>query len=91
MIKGEFIVKGSYQRENIKVEKVEELGSYIRIVGSTYYSKEHIDQVLKKEDLNKLEIIERGFDFSSDPKDVFFVIEATRFQYASLFDPQLIF
>lgn len=83
------IIKGSLWNEPVKVEKIEDIGEYIRIIVSTIYSKQFVEQIIKKEDLNKLEIVETEIDFSSDPESVFFVIEATRFKYASLFDPLL--
>jgi superfamily II DNA or RNA helicase len=89
MIKEGIIIKGPFWKEPVKVEKTEELSNYIRIVGSTIYSKEYIDQLLKVEDLSNLEVAETTVDLSSDPQETFFVIEATRFKYASLFDPLL--
>ncbi len=89
MIKEGIVIKGSFWKEPVKVEKIEEFDNYIRILGSTLYSKDHIDQFLKKDDLNKLEIIETKIDFSSDPQRAFIVIEAERFKNASLFDPLL--
>ncbi|MEZ0343385.1 MAG: helicase-related protein [Caldimicrobium sp.] len=89
MIKEGSIIKGPFWREPIKVEKTEELGNYIRIVGSTVISNDFVNQLLKKGDLSNLEIIESTIDLSSNPQDTFFLIEATRFKYASLFDPLL--
>jgi len=83
------IIKGPFWNEPVKVEKIEEIGNYIRIVGSTIHSKQYVNQIIKKEDMNKLEIIESAIDLSSNPENAFFVIEATRFKYASLFDPLL--
>jgi len=83
------IIKSPFWNEPVKVEKTEEIGNYIRIVGSTIHSKQYVDQLLKKKDTNKLEIIKSAIDFSSHPESVFFLIEATRFKYASLFDPLL--
>jgi len=48
-----------------------------------------VNQLLKKEDTNKLEIIKSAINLSSNSENAFFVIEATRFKYASLFDPLL--
>ncbi|MBC7129757.1 DEAD/DEAH box helicase, partial [Candidatus Bathyarchaeota archaeon] len=89
MIKEGSIIKGSFWREPVKIEKTEELNDFIHIVGSTIHSKEYIDQLLKKDDLSSLEIVKTAIDFTSDPHKTFFVIEATRFRYASLFDPLL--
>jgi len=83
------IVKGTFWSEPVKVEKIEEIGNYIRIVGSTIHSKQYVNQIIKKEDSEKLEVIEEAIEFSSDPENVFLLIEATRFRYASLFDPLL--
>ena len=83
------IIKGPFWNEPVKVEKIEEIGEYIRIVGSTIHSKQYVNQIIKKEDTSKLETVESVIDLSSNPESVFFVIEATRFKYASLFDPLL--
>jgi len=66
------IIKSPFWNEPVKVEKIEEIGNYIRIVGSTIYSKQYIDQLLKKKDTDKLEIIKSVIDFSSHPESVFF-------------------
>lgn len=89
MIKEGSIIKGPFWKEPVKIEKTEELGNYIRIVGSTVYSKEYINQIFKVDDLSNLEVAETTVDLSSAPQETFFVIEATRFKYASLFDPLL--
>ena len=83
------IIKGPFWNEPVRVEKIEEIGNYIRIVGSTIHSKKYVNQIIKKEDTNKLEIIKSAIDLSSNSENAFFVIEATRFKYASLFDPLL--
>ena len=89
MIKEGNIIKGPFWNEPVKIEKIEEIGEYIRIVGSTIHSKQYVNQIIKKQDTNKLEKVESKFDLSSNPENVFFLIEATRFKYASLFDPLL--
>lgn len=83
------VIKGPYWKEGVRVEKIEDLGSYLRIIGSTIHSKEHIDHLLEKKAFDKLEILEKALDFSANPAEVFLVIEAIRFRYASLFDPLL--
>jgi SNF2 family DNA or RNA helicase len=83
------IIKAPFWNEPVKVEKIEEIGNYIRIFGSTLYSKQHIDQIIKKDEMNKLEVIKPLINFSSSSENVFYMIEATRFRYASLFDPLL--
>ncbi|RKX52189.1 MAG: helicase, partial [Thermotoga sp.] len=83
------VIKGPFWKEPVKVEKVEEIGGYVRIVGSTTHSKKYVDQIIKREEVNKLEMVESHLDFFSNPENVFFVVEATRFKYASIFDPLL--
>ncbi len=83
------VIEGPFWNEPVKVEKIGEIGEYIRIVGSTIHSRQHVDQIIKKEDANKLKIAQSTIDFSSNAENVFFAIEATRFKYASLFDPLL--
>ena len=83
------IVKGPFWKEPVKVEKIEEYSEYMHIIGSTLTTHQYIDQLIKKEDLVKLEVIEHIIDFSSEPENTFLVIEATRFKYAALFDPLL--
>lgn len=83
------IIKGPFWNEPVKVKKIEEIDDHIYVLGSTIYSKQLVDQLLGKEDIEKLEVSESTIDFSSDPQDTFLFLEATRFKYASLFDPLL--
>ncbi|MGC9109629.1 MAG: helicase-related protein [Caldimicrobium sp.] len=89
MLKEGCIIKGPFFPEPVKVEKVVDLGDYIHIIGSTTKSKSSINRVLKREELSSLEVIEPTIDFSANPQNTFFVIEAMRFKFASLFDPLL--
>ncbi len=89
MIKEGNIVKGPFWAEPVRIHKLDEMGEYVHIIGSTIYSKNHIDQLLKPDDLDNLEIFKDIIDFSASPEDSFFFVEATRFKYASLFDPLL--
>jgi len=89
MINEGSIIKSPSWKEPVKVEKTEEIGNHIRVVGVTIHSKEHFNRLLTRDDLRNLQIIEKTIDLSSDPQKTFFIIEATRFKYASLFDPLL--
>ena len=89
MVRAGNVIKGHFWNEPVKVEKIEEIGDYIRIVGSTIHSRQYVNTVMKKEEAGELETIETAPDLSSNPEVVFSVIEATRFKYASLFDPLL--
>ena len=88
-LKENAVISGPFWSEPIKVDKVEEVADYIRIVGSTLHSHSHIDHLLKREEVDQIKILEAVIDFSALPENTFFVIEATRFRYASLFDPLL--
>ena len=83
------IIEAPFWNEPVKIEKKEEIGTYIRIVGYTIHSKQFVDQLIEKEDLHKIKVLESIIDLSADPENTFFAIEAMRFKYASLFDPLL--
>lgn len=89
IIKEGDVIEGNFWKEPVKVDKVEDFGSRICIIGSTLNSKEYINQILPKTDLSKIKIRENILSFSGDPESVFLYLEATRFRYASLFDPLL--
>ncbi|PLV56042.1 helicase-related protein [Thermotoga sp. SG1] len=75
--------------EPIRIEKIQEIGNYIRILGITLNSKEFVDRIIEKDQLDKLNVLEFKRDLMGDPENVFLFLEATRFRYASLFDPLL--
>lgn len=83
------IIQSSLFPEPVKVEKVEDFGDFVRIVGATIDSNQHIDTVIPKSELSKLETYSYGMDFSANAEDVFLGLEAYRFRLASLFDPLL--
>jgi len=89
MISENSIIEGPFWNEPVKVEKVEEIETYLRIVGATLYSKEHVNRLIKKEELYKINVVEKAIDFSAPSDQTFFFIEGTRFKYVSLFDPLL--
>ena len=89
MLKEGEIIEGPFWPEPIEIKKVENYGDYLHIVGATVYSNIHIDQLLRKEDIAKLKLIETLIDFSSPGDEVFLAIEAERYRFASLFDPLL--
>ncbi len=83
------VVRAPFWSEPVEIEKVQEIGAFIRIVGFTLRSRQGVERLLNREDVEKLEVVETSVDFGANPENVFFFIEATRFQYASLFDPLL--
>jgi len=83
------IVQSSFFPEPVKIEKVEDFGDYVRIVGATINSNQHIDTIILKEDLSKLKAFTYDTDFTANAEGVFLGLEAYRFRLASLFDPIL--
>ena len=89
MIKEGMIIEGPFWPEPVEVKKVEEFGEGIHIIGATVYSNAHIDQLLSEEDIKRVKTKEFVLDFTTKGLEAFLSIEATRFKFASLFDPLL--
>ncbi|PJH75868.1 MAG: helicase, partial [Anaerolineae bacterium CG_4_9_14_0_8_um_filter_58_9] len=83
------IIQGPRWPEPIKVDLVEDLGEYARIVGATVNSRTHIDQVLPKSELDEMKSGEIKAQFNANPRRVFLALEAHRYRFASLYDPLL--
>ena len=83
------IIEGPFWPEPVEIKKVEESAGRIHIIGATIYSNEHIDQLISKEDAQKLKTKEFILDFSAPAGEAFLAIEAERYRFASLFDPLL--
>ena len=83
------IVQSSFFPEPVKIEKVENFGDYIRIVGATINSNQHVDTIIPNEEISRLKAFTYDTDFSADSESVFLGLEAYRFRLASLFDPIL--
>ena len=83
------IIQGPRWPEPIKVDLVEDLGEYIRIVGATVNSRAHIDQVLPKSELAEMKSGEIKAQFTANPRHVFLALETHRYRFASLYDPLL--
>ncbi len=88
-LKSGTIIQAPFWPEPVKIEKIEDLGEYLRIIGATINSKQYIDTIIRKEELNGIKILTLEADFSADPENVFLALEAYRFKLASLFDPIL--
>ncbi|MEM2022618.1 MAG: hypothetical protein QXI31_02955, partial [Archaeoglobaceae archaeon] len=54
------IISGPFWGEAVRVEKVESILDRIRIVGYTINSKQFVDRILKKEDLERVKILKPG-------------------------------
>jgi len=89
MVKVGDIVRGPFWDEPVFVSQIEQQDEYVRIVGYTKNTNRGIDRLLSRSDFELLKPAESKIDFAAPPEDTFFFIEATRFNYASLFDPLL--
>ena len=61
----------------------------MHIVGATTISRDHIDQIIPREEFSKLCIARTESTFSEEPWKVFLALETTRYQFASMYDPLL--
>ena len=89
MVKAGDIVKGPFWDEPVLVSQIEQHDQYVRIIGYTKNTNRGIDSLLSQSDFGLLKATESEIDFAAPSEDTFFFIEATRFNYASLFDPLL--
>jgi len=89
MIKEGMIVEGPFWPEPVEVKKVEKVGERLRIIGVTIHTRQHVDSLLKEDDVKLLKTKEFVLDFSAPGDEVFLCLEAQRYRLASLFDPLL--
>ena len=89
IIKEGITVEGPFWPEPVEIKKIEEYGDRVRIIGATIYSNTHVDQIIPKDQIERLSTKEFVLDFSASGSDVFLSIEAERYKFASVFDPLL--
>lgn len=89
MIKEGSVIRGSFWPEPIEVKKFEVIDGYVHIVGVSLYSNTHVDHLLPKEEVDRLEVEDFLPDFSAPADEAFLFLEAERYKFASLFDPLL--
>lgn len=89
MFKEGMVIEGPFWPEPVEIKKVDEFGDRVHIIGATIYSNTHIDQLIPREELEKLKAKEFVLDFSAPGSETFLSIEAERYKFASLFDPLL--
>lgn len=88
-IKPGTIIKGSAWPEPIEIKLIEEMEDYIHIVGATTLSRDHIDQIIPRDEFDRLSIAETDSLFAEDPWKVFLSLETKRYRFASEYDPLL--
>jgi len=88
-VKAGDIIRGPRWPEPVEVKLVEDLGGYVRLVGATTRSGEHVDQLIPRDELAQLRIARVKADFTAPAREVFLGLEARRYRFASLYDPLL--
>ena len=88
-IKAGHIVEGPRWPEPVEIDLVQDLGQYIRLVGATTGSREHVDQLIPRQELAQLQLARVETDFGAPARAVFLSLEAHRYRFASLYDPLL--
>jgi len=88
-LKAGSIVKGYFWPEPVEIKFLEEAGEYVHIVGATTISGKHVDQIIPRDDFNKLSVQSKGSLFSEEPWKTFLTLETVRYRFASLYDPLL--
>jgi len=75
--------------EPVEVKLVEQMDDYVRIVGVTVRSRQHVDQLIPKSEFQSLQTDKQICDFQGNPRHVFLALETYRYRFASLYDPLL--
>ena len=75
-IKSGDIIQSDRWPEPVAVDLVEEMGEYVRLVGSTTQSRGHIDDILPRDEVNVLQAGKLAPDFMADARHVFLSLEA---------------
>ena len=88
-IKEGSIIEGSNWPEPVEISLIEKMGDYVRLIGTTTISKQHIDQIISREEFLKFVIVVTGSNFSEKPWKVFLALEEIHYKFASMYDPLL--
>jgi len=83
------IIKGNQWSEPVEIKLVEENEKYFHILGVTINSRKFVDQIILREELSNISVLSTESTFSEEPWKVFLSLEATRYRFASLYDPLL--
>ena len=85
-IKSGDIVESHHFPEPVQIDLIEEIGEYVRLVGSTIHSRDHIDDMLTRDEIDELQVGKLSSDFKAEARRVFLSLEARRYRYAALYD-----
>ena len=83
------IIKGNQWSEPVEIKIVEEDEKYFHIIGVKINSRKYVDQIIPREEISNISIFSAESTFSEEPWKVFLSLEATRYRFASLYDPLL--
>jgi Rps23 Pro-64 3,4-dihydroxylase Tpa1-like proline 4-hydroxylase len=83
------VIKSYNWPEPVVVNLIEEIGDFIRIVGATKTSGGYINQLIPKEEFQKIIIDDKKISFSEEAWKVFLALETLRYRFASMYDPLL--
>ena len=80
------IIQSNQWPEPVEIDLIEEMGEFVRIVGSTIPSRTYINAMLPRAEAEALETTKLSLDFTANARHVFLSLEARRYRYASLYD-----
>lgn len=75
--------------EPVEINFIEDVGDYLRIVGATVTTRQHVDQLVPRSELEQIAADTRRGMLQADPRHIFLSVEAYRYRFASLYDPLL--
>lgn len=75
--------------EAVEIKLIEEFGEYLRIVGATVTTRQHIDQLVPRIELDEIAARAQQGILQANPRHIFLSIETYRYRFASLYDPLL--
>jgi superfamily II DNA or RNA helicase len=89
MIRNGDIVKSARWPEPVEVNLLEEGEDYIRLVGAMQPSRQHVDDLIPRDEYALLMPQKLELDCTAPPLHAFLSLEAMRYRFASLYDPLL--
>lgn len=80
------IIEGPFFEDRVKITKIENLGSDIRIEGYNLGNKEFVDIILSDEEVKNLKVIDDKKLFEADRLGFLLAMESLRYEYAYMND-----
>ena len=73
-IKQGSIIRGPQWPEPVEIKLVEEAGDYVHIIGATTISRNHVDQIIPRDEFVRLSAEGESALFSQEPWKVFLAL-----------------